>query len=697
MADNKQFHRLPKAVVPENYAIRLHPDLVAFTFAGHEDITVVVKEAVKEVTLNSVDITIQSAKFISSNISLTGATSYNEKEETVTITFLEALPIGQGQLTIDFTGNLNDKMKGFYRSKYTHPNGETRYAAATQFEPTDARRAFPGWDEPAVKATFDITLVAPKDRVALSNMDVAEVKDHETDFTLKVVRYSRTPIMSTYLLAFIVGEYDFIEDRSSDGVLVRVYTPLEKTEQGKYALEVAVKTLPFYKEYFGIAYPLPKMDLITIADFAAGAMENWGLITYRETALLVDPENSSTQAKQWVALVVGHEIAHMWFGNLVTMEWWTHLWLNEGFASFVEYLCVDHCFPEYNIWNQFVTMDLNRALELDALKNSHPIEVPVGHPSEIDEIFDLISYSKGASVIRMLHNWIGDKDFKKGMNSYLNRFKYKNAATGDLWEALEEASGKPVGKVMHTWTAQMGFPVLKVLDKQEGSSRILEFTQTKFSADGELPPQGDSSPLWLVPVSISCASKPGESHTNVVIDKPTMTVKLDNIGPDEWIKINPGQYGVYRVQYSSDMLSRLLPGVQSKALPPRDRLGLSNDLFALCSAGVSPTVEYLRLVEAFTDEDEYTVWLEIAGSLQRLATLLTHTDFESSFEVFIRKLFHKIGAKLGWDAKEDEGLCLSVCLFVQSKNLISNRSFQLSSSCSCYISPWPKWPQRNSG
>lgn len=342
---------------------------------------------------------------------------------------------------IEYDGEINDKMKGLYRSKYLGPEGDERYAAVTQFEATDARRCFPCWDEPAIKATFDITVTVPQDRIALSNMPVESENDEGNS---RIVQFRTTPIMSTYLVAIVVGEFDYVENTSKDGVLVRVYTPVGKKDQGLFALEVATEVLPYYKDYFNIAYPLPKIDLIAIADFSAGAMENWGLVTYRETCLLVDPKNTSANTKQWVALVVGHELAHQWFGNLVTMEWWTHLWLNEGYATFVEYLCVNRLFPEYDIWTQFVVETYIRflfrilskynfeddfqfiffkfrALELDCLKNSHPIEVPVGHPSEIDEIFDDISYSKGASVIRMLHRYIGDDDFRKGMNIYLTR------------------------------------------------------------------------------------------------------------------------------------------------------------------------------------------------------------------------------------------------------------------------------------
>lgn len=257
------------------------------------------------------------------------------------------------------------------------------------------------------------------------------------------------------MVAIVVGEFDYVKGKSSDGVDVRVYTPVGKKEQGLFALEVTVKVLPYYKEYFQVAYPLPKLDLIAISEFAAGAMENWGVITYRETMVLVDKENTSLIRKQNIALTVGHEVAHQWFGNLVTMEWWTCLWLNEGYASFVEFLCVNHLFPEYDIWTQFLTDMYTPALSADCLENSHPIEVAVNHPAEIDEIFDEISYNKGASVIRMLHHYLGDDDFRKGMNLYLTKYQYKNTITENLWECLEEASGKTVANIMQTWIKQV--------------------------------------------------------------------------------------------------------------------------------------------------------------------------------------------------------------------------------------------------
>uniref|UniRef100_A0A8C5RGQ6 Aminopeptidase n=1 Tax=Laticauda laticaudata TaxID=8630 RepID=A0A8C5RGQ6_LATLA len=503
-----------------------------------------------------------------------------------------------GTLKIDFVGELNDKMKGFYRSKYITSSGDTRFAAVTQFEATDARRAFPCWDEPAIKATFDISLVVPKDRVALSNMNITDRIPYPDDENLVEVKFARTPVMSTYLVAFVVGEYDFVETRTTDGVLIRVYTPVGKAEQGKFALEVAAKTLPFYKDYFNVPYPLPKIDLIAIADFAAGAMENWGLVTYRETALLIDPKNSCSSSRQWVALVVGHELAHQWFGNLVTM-------------------------------------------------------VNVGHPSEVDEIFDAISYSKGASVIRMLHDYIGDEDFRKGMHLYLTKFQHKNASTEDLWESLEDASGKPIAAVMNTWTKQMGFPLVYIEGEQQEDNKVLKLVQKKFCASG--PYSGEDCPLWMIPITICTSDDPTHAKMQVLMDKPELTLVLKDVKPEQWIKLNLGTVGFYRTQYSTEILESLIPAIRDLSLLPVDRLGLQNDLFSLARAGIISTVEVLKVMEAFVNEPNYTVWSDLSCNLGILSTLLSHTDFYEEIQAFIRDIFSPIGEKLGWDPRPGEG------------------------------------------
>ncbi|XP_003222532.2 puromycin-sensitive aminopeptidase [Anolis carolinensis] len=655
MPEKRPFERLPAEVRPINYGLCLKPDLIDFTFEGKLEAAVEVKHATNQIVMNCADIDIITASYAPEGDEEIHATGFNyqNEDEKVTLSFPSTLQKGMGTLKIDFVGELNDKMKGFYRSKYTTPSGDTRFAAVTQFEATDARRAFPCWDEPAIKATFDISLVVPKDRVALSNMNVTDRRPYPDDENLVEVKFARTPVMSTYLVAFVVGEYDFVETRSTDGVLVRVYTPVGKAEQGKFALEVAAKTLPFYKDYFNVPYPLPKIDLIAIADFAAGAMENWGLVTYRETALLIDPKNSCSSSRQWVALVVGHELAHQWFGNLVTMEWWTHLWLNEGFASWIEYLCVDHCFPEYDIWTQFVSADYTRAQELDALDNSHPIEVMVGHPSEVDEIFDAISYSKGASVIRMLHDYIGDEDFRKGMHLYLTKFQHKNAATEDLWASLEHASGKPIAAMMNTWTKQMGFPLVYVEAEQQEDDKVLKLVQKKFCASG--PYSGEDYPLWMIPISICTSEDPDHAKMQVLMDKPELMLVLKDAKPEQWVKLNLGTVGFYRTQYSSNMLESLLPAIRDLTLPPVDRLGLQNDLFSLARAGIISTVEVLKVMEAFVNEPNYTVWSDLSCNLGILSTLLSHTDFYEEIQTFVRDIFSPIGEKLGWDPKPGEG------------------------------------------
>ncbi|XP_020286136.1 puromycin-sensitive aminopeptidase isoform X2 [Pseudomyrmex gracilis] len=649
--EKKPFRRLPLFVRPYHYEITLTPNLKAFTFDGTENVHLNVESSTGIIVLNSLEIDIKSAVFHGNDGKTIPAKKIelSASEETAMLVFPEALPLGKsGYLNIEFVGEINDKMKGFYRSKYSRQNGN---CIVTYLCPTSARRFFPCWDDPTYKATFDIHLRLPSQMslVGLSNMPV---KNKVTNGNYETLTFERTPIMSTYLVAVVVGDFDYIEDTSSDGVLVRVYVPKGKKEQGQFALEVATKVLPYYKTYFGIAYPLPKIDLIAIADFSSGAMENWGLVTYRETCLLVDPQNTSAVRKQWIALIVAHELAHQWFGNLVTMEWWTHLWLNEGYASFVEFLCVAHLFPEYDIWTQFVTDTHIRALELDALKNSHPIEVPVGHPSEIDEIFDDISYHKGASVIRMLHAYIGDDDFRKGMNLYLKKHSYANAETEDLWAALEEASNKAVRKVMSSWTKRQGFPVVKVDHRHENNVRILSLSQERFLADGSVDTEADDA--WLIPISISSSKDPSKAVYDGILDAKTKEFVIEDIPEGAWLKINPGTIGFYRTRYSQSALSLLLPGIKDHTLPPLDRLGLLDDLFAMVQASHASTVEVLELMQAFQHEDNYTVWSTIVNTLSKIGTLISHLDFEDSFKAFGRNLFRDVNSRLGWDPKPNE-------------------------------------------
>ena len=614
--------RLPAHVKPERYEIFLKPDLIGFSFEGEETIELVLSKPTKEITLHSAEIDIQSAEWVhSGQENWAGKISYNKKAETATLAFPKSLKSGKGELKITFKGILNDKMRGFYRSKY----GDEKHLATTQFESTDARRAFPSFDEPSQKAIFDVTLMIPGHTTAISNTIESSVKEHESG--LKIVKFAPTPKMSTYLLAFIVGEFESIEAPLRSNTMVRVFTTPGKKDQAKFALDVAVKCMKFYEEYFDIDYPLPVLDMIAIPDFAAGAMENWGAVTYRESTLLIDEEKSSSANKQWVAMVIAHELAHQWFGNLVTMEWWTHLWLNEGFASFIEYLAIDEIFPEYDIWTQFAGTELADAFSLDALANTHPIEVEVGDPAEISEIFDRISYSKGASVLRMLWKYLGEKDFRDGLRHYLKRHAYANASTEDLWKALEEVSGKPVGKIMANWTSKPGHPLVTVTDGK--------LIQSRFFISPISKNKSKDSTIWSIPIN------------GKLMDKKTMDWKGSG-------KLNEGEVSLVIVDYPQKYLKSLEEDVKSGRLSAPDRLGLIRDSFDLAQAGNSPTTLALELAQSYTGETDYTVWGELTGQISKVANLLALESFYPEFQKYGREIYSLIAKKMGWEKKKGE-------------------------------------------
>jgi len=647
---------LPETTRPSKYRITLQPDLQNFTFKGEQSVDLLVLEPTSTIVLNAVDLEITSVALHANGTTLSSRSVTIDKEaETATLDFGEIVQPGEARLEMAFTGELNDKLIGFYRSEYTGQDGETRYLATTQFEPTDARRAFPCWDEPAKKAAFQVTLIFPDEYQAVSNTPVLE--EAVPGPGLKSVRFAETPIMSTYLLAFIVGHLVSVEARADSGTIVGVWTTPGKESQASFALDTSVKLLGYFNEYFGIPYPLAKLDHVAIPDFAAGAMENWGVVTYRETALLVDPDNSSAGTRQRVAEVIAHEMAHMWFGDLVTMEWWDDLWLNESFASWMGNKAVDWLFPEWEMWTQFVNMDTNRALSLDGLKNSHPIEQEVKNPAEVSQLFDAISYSKGASVIRMLENFLGAEVFRKGLNRYLSSHMYANAQTQDLWSALETESGQPVTAIMDSWVKQMGYPVLQVeTDRSDGQTR-LSITQERFVYDrvpgdgGSGPNSDDNNEVWRVPL---IASQGGQESAVTIMEGRQVQIDVPGSG-NGWIKLNPQQTGFYRVNYSADDWQRLVPAISSLELHATDRLGIQNDAYALSRAGLLPVTQFLSLAQAYQNETDASVWGDLASNLRDIDQLLANEPVHPAYQRFARGIFGPAAKRAGWEPKEGEG------------------------------------------
>ncbi|KAJ2610496.1 hypothetical protein H4S08_003591 [Coemansia sp. RSA 1365] len=653
---------LPTNVSPLHYDLLLAPDLEAFTYTGEARIRIRVNEETAKVVLHSNELEISEATasgpatHAESPLQATAIT-LEKDEETAHLEFAQALAAGkEATLHVKFNGVINDMMAGFYRSKYLDSQGATKYMATTQFEPTDARRAFPCWDEPMLKATFNVTLRVPEGLTALSNMDVARVEDVGSG--LKEVSFNTTPIMSTYLLAFIVGEFDYVEDHTSGKhngrqIPCRVYTTPGKSENGRFALKVAVQVLEYFAEVFGIPYALPKLDQVAIGDFEAGAMENWGLVTYREVALLVDEANTSSRAKQFVAYVVSHEIAHQWFGNLVTMEWWSELWLNEGFATWVGTLAVDHVFPEYHIWTQFLVDDFQRALSLDSLRSSHPIQVPVRRSSEISQIFDAISYSKGASAIRMLNSHIGLESFLKGVRAYLLKHKYANASTQDLWTALSDASGVDVTKFMAIWTRTIGYPILTVTELDNGSK--IEVQQNRYLSGGDVLESEDQM-LWWVPLGIHMHGVENGHLPNVLTSRRAVfDVPVRN---SKWYKLNKDTVGIYRVKYPAGSIANIAQGIANGELSITDRIGVIADAASLASSGHSNTSDFLTLLLAYSNETEFIVWQEASLRLEALQSVwaMESDEVKAMLRALVRSVFSPLTKSLGWDsvgAKDD--------------------------------------------
>ena len=621
-------------IIPVNYTLEFEPVFKNFTFNGKEIITVNCKEYVNSITLHCAELKIKSCHVRHNGISEKAITKIDAKKEELTIIIKNKIK-GTAFVGIEFAGELNDRLLGFYRSQYKQ-NGKTKYLATSQFEAADARRAFPCWDEPEAKATFDISIIAENKFTAISNMPVISKKKMKNKTLYK---FAKTPVMSTYLVYLGVGEFEYLTGKIGK-TQVRVITTKGNKSKGKYSLELGKKLLLSYEKYFGIKYPLPKLDLIAIPDFASGAMENWGAITFRETILLYDPKTSSTRTKQYIAEVISHEIAHQWFGNLVTMKWWNDLWLNESFATFMATKFVDKFYPEWDLWNQFVEDAMNAAMGLDSLKNTHPIDVKVNSTSEIREIFDAISYDKGGCVLRMLEHYVGESNFQKGLKRYLADFKYKNAEGQDLWDAIGKISKMPVRAMVLTWLKQPGFPVVEI-EKQDST---LHLKQRRYMMESDKKSNG----LWSIPLSIGLKDELFQKF----FTKKSMSIKLpkNNIG----FVANFGRKGFYRVKYDEGTLLDLKMLVDQKQIPAIDRWAIQNDLFSLCISCDETVRNYLDFSDAYYDEDSYLASVNVAHNLSSLYFRAFDEEFSSEIQNYAVNYLKKILYDLGWNPKKTD-------------------------------------------
>lgn len=649
---------LPDNVVPSRYDIRLVPDLVRFVFDGKEKISVDVREATNEIVCHAKELQITCAKFTPAGEGAgaidTETIALNMKKGTVAFTFGEVLPVGAGVLEIEFVGCLNNQMAGFYRSSYKDITGATKIMASTQFESLDARRCFVCWDEPARKAVFAMTLVVDAGLTAFSNMPEQSLRMVDTGSKKEIV-FMDSPLMSTYLVAICVGEFDFVQRTTEHGVLVRVYTPPGRSEAGTFALDVGCQSLDIYDDFFGLPYPLPKLDMVAIPEFAMGAMENWGLVTYREVDLLIDKKTASSQQKQRVCIVVTHELAHQWFGNLVTMAWWDDLWLNEGFASWCENYAADLIFPDYQLWDQFPSDTLAAALRLDALKTSHPIQVPIAEAEEVEEVFDAISYCKGAAVIRMAHAVMGHDKFAQGLRAYMAKHQYSNTETFNLWDAWAESSGLNVKEMMSSWTEQMGYPLVTVKSMEvEGQTAKLSLEQSWFLSSGEAAPD---ERLWSVP--IFAASSTGKKFEMMPGKSLVLEVPVSGAGGD-FVLLNEGVRSPIRVAYTAEMRAQLVRAIGAGAISATDRSGLVMDAYALAKAGKLGPDEMIRFLAGFRGDTSYVVWDSLSQVLMGFQKLLMGGASEAVYaryvafcSALVRESWDK--AALGWETKESDG------------------------------------------
>ena len=626
--------RLPNVAIPQHYTLQLTPDMQAATFSGEETIDLTLTERVDEIELNAWQLKFDTVTAEAGGKSLSAAVSLDTNLQQATLHFPRKLPPGPVTLKIAYSGILNGELRGFYLSK-----AATRNYAVTQFEPTDARRAFPCFDEPAFKATFDVSLVVPQGDTAIGNTNI--VSDTPGPGPGEhTIRFARTPKMSTYLVAFLVGDFKCLAGES-DGVPIRACATPDKVQFAQFALSGAEFFLHYYDTYFGIKYPMPKLDMIAIPDFEAGAMENFGAITYRETAMLLNEKTASMDAKKVVAGDVAHEMAHQWFGDMVTMEWWDNIWLNEGFATWMSNKPVAAWKPEWDI-PQEEASNLNHALDLDGARVTRAIRARADTPAEINEMFDGITYGKAAAVLLMTENYLGDEVFRAGVHRYLQAHMYGNATAEDFWNTLQQSSGKPVDKIMESLVTQPGEPLLTFGSVRKGTVKV---TQKRFFLN---PKEAeDQQQSWTVPV---CMKSNGDQSDCPILSAAEQRLHAPQA---EVFYGNAGGKGYYRSRYGSADYQQLLRGVESY-LSASERITFLGSQWALARAGVATVGDFLKLAVAVRDDTSPFVIDTVSAAIRSIDQQIASTPQEhAQIAAWVRKNFAPALSRLGLPAPAD--------------------------------------------
>ncbi|MBL9172088.1 MAG: M1 family metallopeptidase, partial [Verrucomicrobiales bacterium] len=631
--------KLPKTVVPRQYRIRLHPDTQALTTTGTVEAELDVLKPVTEVVFNALELEISK---VTLDGSAPAAVTPHPESQTVSVTSGRILEPGKHRLQIDFRGRIGRQPVGLYAEKY-RVGGVEKQMLGTQMEPTDARRVFPCWDEPVFRAKFGLTVVVPRGEVAVSNMPVESERPGTEG--RREVTFADTPPMASYLVVLCMGELEQLTGEV-DGVKLGIWTTAGKRSQAAYAMEATRKIVHDYNEYFGVKYPLPKLDQIAVPGGFGGAMENWGGITYNEKNLLFDPATSSQETRERIFIIVAHEIAHQWFGNLVTMAWWDNLWLNEGFASWMETKCTDRNNPEWQVWLR-ANAGKESAMNLDARRATHPIQQTVRTESQAMDAFDEITYLKGQGFIRMLESYLGEEVFRKGIRIYMARHAYGSTTTADLWAALEEASGKPVAAIAGGWTTRPGFPLVTVSSRDSGGRTEVTLRQERFLVGNPAPP-GEP---WQIPLSVGRADRAPEARA-LLFEKASGSVSL-SVPPGAPLKINLGNAGFYRGAYSPELAK-----AQAAVFPnlaAEDRVNLLCDAWALVEAGRGDVGAFLDLVAALgPEETSFVIWDTVIHDLGILNRMEKGKSGQPAFERWARERLKVPLQRLGWTPKPGE-------------------------------------------